>query len=265
MYFASASVFWTYFIQQLESLFQFPRRHCLKVSIKFYLILSNLIQSNVRKTRWSLRVEPTSGWRWGCWWPFVTSQMYFSENGTKQKRRPSWSDIPEQCTTHKKNVFKSTGRRQEQWEGKHSAVREVCSWGLSKQICTGVVLSCWIAMKGKSPLMVGGLWCGGWAGQWRDDSESGGGGAAFNGFSLRQPSSRPPSPGSCSAALLQLSLRNCCRCFCHINLSYPPRKPLSNKTIQRGPQRAENSNTESAKVQRGFVVLFLFLFFTGGK
>lgn len=135
----------------------------------------------------------------------------------------------------KKNVFKSTGRRQEQWEGKHSAVREVCSWGLSKQICAGVALSCWIVMKGKSPLMVGGVRWGGWARQWRDDSESGGGGAAFNGFSLRRPSSRPPSPGSCSAALLQLSLRNCCRCFCHINLSYPPRKPLSNKTIQRGP------------------------------
>lgn len=42
-------------------------------------------------------------------------------------------------------------------------------------------------------------------------------------------------------ALLQLSLRNCCRCFCHINLSYPPRK-LSNKAIERGPQRVQSSN-----------------------
>lgn len=49
------------------------------------------------------------------------------------------------------------------------------------------------------------------------------------------------SSHSCSAALLQLSLRNCCRCFCCINLSYPPRK-LSNKTIQRGPQRVQNSD-----------------------
>ena len=49
------------------------------------------------------------------------------------------------------------------------------------------------------------------------------------------------SSHSCSTALLQLSLRNCCRCFCCINLSYPPRK-LSNKTIQRGPQRVQNLN-----------------------
>lgn len=62
----------------------------------------------------------------------------------------------------------------------------------------------------------------------------------FNGFLYGGPAVGP-SPHSCSAALLQLSLRNCCRCFCRINLSYPPRK-LSNKTIQRGPQRVQNSN-----------------------
>lgn len=121
------------------------------------------------------------------------------------------------------------------------------------------VWCCHVGLWWKENLLWWSVWGGevGWAGQWRDDSESGGGVAMFNGFSLRRPSSRPPSPGSCSAALLQLSLRNCCRCFCHINLSYPPRKPRSNKTIQRGPQRAENSNTERAKVQRGFVVVFL--------
>lgn len=144
--------------------------------------------------------------------------------------------------------------------------RETVQWGRCAAEALAnkfvLVLRCHAGLWWKENLLWWSGVGGGGAGQWRDDSESGRGGATFNGFSLRRPSSRPPSPGSCSAALLQLSLRNCCRCFCHINLSYPPRKPLSNKTIQRGPQRAENSNTESAKVQRGFVVLFfLFVFY----
>lgn len=52
-----------------------------------------------------------------------------------------------------------------------------------------------------------------------------------------------------TAVLLQLSLRNCCRCFCYIHLSYPPRR-LSNTSIQRGPQRVQNSSTMA-----GFTVL----------
>lgn len=75
-------------------------------------------------------------------------------------------------------------------------------------------------------------------GQLRDDSQSCD--TVFNSL-LYGGTAVGLSSHSCSAALLQLSLRNCCRCFCCINLSYPPRK-LSNKTIQRGPQRVQNSN-----------------------
>lgn len=197
--------------------------------------------------------------------------MHLAKQKWRQKSSACDScDVPEQCTTHtQNNVFTSTGCRQEQWEGSEGGAQ------LSPQqtISAGVVLSCWTVMKGndRGGGVVGfGLGNGGGglgrAGQWRDDSESSAGGAAFNGFSLQRPSSRPPSPGSCSAALLQLSLRNCCRCFCHINLSYPPRKPLSNKTIQRGPQRTENSNTESAKF-RGVLLVFCVcvVFFTEWK
>lgn len=185
--------------------------------------------------------------------------MYSSENGAKQRRRPSWSpcescDIPEQCATHTKKMYLNPQAADRSGEKGNSAVREVCSWGLSKQICAGVALSCWIVMKGKSPLMGG----GGGVGQGSDGmtQRAAEAGPRLTVFLYGGPAvaRRLLAAVPCSAALLQLSLRNCCRCFCHINLSYPPRKPLSNKTIQRGPQRAENSNTESAKVQRGFVV-----------
>ena len=76
------------------------------------------------------------------------------------------------------------------------------------------------------------------AGQLKDDSRSCG--TMFN-ISLYGGTAVGLSSHSCCAALLQLSLRNCCRCFCSINLSYLPRK-LSNKAIQRGPERVQNSN-----------------------
>lgn len=65
-------------------------------------------------------------------------------------------DIPEQCATHTKKMYLNPQAADRSSEKGNSAVREVCSWGLSKQICAGVALSCWIVMKGKSPLMVGG-------------------------------------------------------------------------------------------------------------
>lgn len=47
------------------------------------------------------------------------------------------------------------------------------------------------------------------------------------------------SPHSCFTPHLQLSLRNCCRCFCCINLSYPPREAIKGNHPKRTTESKE--------------------------
>lgn len=146
-------------------------------------------------------------------------------------------------------MFRPTGaaRRETHWEA--------CGWGLSKQICAGAVLSCWIVMKGKSPLMVG---------------------QGSDGMTQRAAEAAPhltvflyggPAVGRSLLAAVPLHFYSChwgtaagvsAILIFHIH-------PGSHHQIKPSKEDLREQRIPTQKVQRGSLVFWVFFFFIGGK